>query len=146
MVPVPYKGAGAAFTDVLGGHVDAIIETVASIQPHANAGSLVALGVTTRTPSDIFPAVKPIADQGLPGFDISGWYTLFVPAGTPAEIVSRLNMAIKAASEDADVRKQLIAAGFDLAPVGEIAALPGFISTEREKWGRLVKEANLKPE
>jgi tripartite-type tricarboxylate transporter receptor subunit TctC len=146
MMPVPYKGSGAAFTDVLGGHVDVVIDTVAAIQPHANAGNLIPLGVTTRTPSELFPTVKPIADQGLSGFDISGWYMLFAPAGTPSDTVAKLHAAIRKASDDPGIRKQLIVAGFDLAPVGELASLPAFISAEREKWGRLVKDANLKPE
>jgi len=146
MVPVPYKGSAAAFTDVLGGHVDVVIDTVAAIQPHANAGNLVPLGVTTRTPSEQFPAVKPIADQGLAGFDISGWYMLCAPAGTPADVVATLHTALRKASDDSGIRKQMIAAGFDLAPVGELASLPAFVSAEREKWGRLVKDANLKPE
>ncbi len=80
----------------------------------------------------------------MPGLDVPGWFVLFAPKGVPPEIVAKLNAALKKGREDPDSRKQLLAVGLTSAPVGEPAQLTEFVRSEREKWGRFVKSANIK--
>lgn len=145
MLQVPYKGSAAAVTDVLGNHVKVIVDTVTSLRPQVQAGKLVPLAVTTRTPSELMPGVKPVADY-FPEFEVTGWQAVFVPKGTPRAIINKLNAEIKKIHALPEVRSQILAAGFDPGTVGDPAQLTEFIQSERQKWDRIIKSANLKAE
>lgn len=144
MTSVPYKGSAAAMTDALGGHVNVVIDTAAALQPHVASGKFVALGVTSLTPSQVLPGVKPVAEQGLPGFEVTGWFAFFAPKGTSHDVITRLNGALKRVSAQPETHKALLGAGFDTSPVGEPAQIAIFIRDERVKWDRIIKAANIK--
>jgi tripartite-type tricarboxylate transporter receptor subunit TctC len=146
MTGVPYKGAPAALNDFLGGHVHAMIDSATAVQQQVAAGTMVAIGVASGTPSELLPGVRTLAEQGLPGFEVPGWFALFAPHGTPPEIVQRLNAALRKVREDPDSRRQLMTAGIEPLPVGEPAALPGFVRSERDKFAKLIRDARLKAE
>lgn len=146
MAPVPYKGSPAALNDFLGGHVDAIIDSATVIQQQAAAGNLVPIGVASLTPSELLPGVRPLAEQGLRGFEVPGWFALFAPRGTPPEIVQRLNAALRKVREDPDSRRQLMASGVEPLQVGDPAALLEFVRGERDKFAKLIRDARLKAE
>jgi len=146
MTGVPYKGSPAALADFLGGHVHAVIDSATAIQQQVTAGTMVAIGVASRTPSELLPGVRPLAEQGLPGFELPGWFALFAPRGTPPEIAQRLNAALRKVREDPDSRRQLMANGMEPLPVGEPAALSEFVRGERDKFAKLIRDARLKAE
>ncbi len=144
MTGVPYKGGATALTDFLGGHVDGMIDSATVIQQQVAAGHMVAIGVASVGPSELLPGVRSLAEQGLPGFEVSGWFVLFAPRGTPMEIVSRLNGALTRLREDPDSRKQLMANGMEPVPVGQPAALSDFVRREKDKFATFVRDAGLK--
>ena len=146
MVSVPYKGSPAAINDLMGNHVQVIVDTAQALQPHINVGKIVPLGVTGLTHSELLPNVKTVEEQGMPGFEVTGWFMLFAPKGTPADIINKLNAAIKKVQANPETSKQLLAAGFDLATAGEPAQLSEFIRSEREKWGAIIKAAGIRAE
>jgi tripartite-type tricarboxylate transporter receptor subunit TctC len=111
MVHVPYKGAAPALTDLLGGQVDLYFGGISSAVPHLHAKRLRALGVTSRKRSVALPDLPTLDEGGLRGFDISTWFGILAPAGTPREVVSRLHAATVKAVADPQVRTTLLAVG-----------------------------------
>jgi len=144
LADIPYKGSPMAINDVLGGHVNVLVDTSSAIQPHVASGKFVPLAITTLDRSRIMPGVKTVAEQGLPGFEISGWFLLFAPKGTPSTIIDTLNTEMQKIHADPEFQNQLIGRGFDIAPVGEVAKLPEFIRVEHERWVRMAKDSNMK--
>ncbi len=144
MIGVPYKGGATALTDFLGGHVDGIIDSATVIQQQVAAGHMVAIGVASHGSSEQLPGVPSLAEQGVPGLEVSGWFALFAPRGTPTEIVSRLNVALARVKEDPDSRKQLMANGMEPVPVGNSAALVDFVRRETDKFATFIRDAGLK--
>jgi tripartite-type tricarboxylate transporter receptor subunit TctC len=146
LVHVPYKGGGQAIADVSGGHVSMYFATVAAAMPHARSGKLKALAVTTEKRTAALPSVPTIAESGLPGYDVSGWYGVLAPARTPRAIVDRLSREISKAVQTPEAKDTLInVLGVD--PVGsEPAQLDARIRSEIAKWSRLVKSLGIQPE
>jgi tripartite-type tricarboxylate transporter receptor subunit TctC len=144
MVHVPYRGSGPALTDLLSGQVQLSFPTsVASIE-YIRAGRLRALAVTTATRSEALPDI-PTVDEFLPGYEASNWVGVGAPNGTPAEIVDKLNKEINAALADPKLKVRL--ADLGNAPLALSPADFGrLIADETEKWGKVVKFANIKPE
>jgi len=144
-VHVPYKGSGAAFSDLVGGHVDLSLPSTASALPHVNSGRLRALGVTSGKRSTAYPDIPTIAEGGVAGFEVVGWYGLLGPARMSKEALTRLNTEIMRMAKNPDVRARLLKHGAD--PVGstpeEFAA---FVATDHQKWIKVVKAANIKIE
>ena len=142
-VHVPYKGSGAAFSDLVGGHVDLSFPSTASAFPHVAAGRLRALGVTSGKRSPAYPDVPTIAEAGVPGFDVVGWYGLLGPARMPKDVLARLSTEIIRIAKNPEVRELLKKRG--ATAVGstpeEFAA---FITTDHAKWSKVVKAANIK--
>ena len=138
IVHVPYKGNGPAYTDLIGGHVSVMFPTIPTAIPHVRAGKLRALAVTTRSRTPIAPELPPISESGVPGYEVSSWYGLLAPAGTPAAVISRLQREIAKVLRSPDVGEKLTAQGLDL--VGntpeEFAAV---IRSEIVKWARVIK-------
>jgi tripartite-type tricarboxylate transporter receptor subunit TctC len=144
MVHVPYKGSGPAMTDVLGGQVDMIFGTAAGVAGHVSQGKLRALGVTSPDPSPALKGVPTIAES-VPGYEVESWYGLYVPAGTPADRIARLNAAAKAAAQTDDFRKRVEAEGLAIR-AGAPAELDTYVRAEEARWRKVVKENNIKPD
>ena len=143
MVPVHYRGAAPAITDMIAGRVQVMIDAVVSSLSYIKSGQLRALAVTTATPQpDLLPGI-PTIGQFVPGYDASGWQGVCAPVKTPPEIVARLNREINALLADAKVKAQLAALG-GLAAAGTPADFGKFIAAETEKWGKVVRQAGVK--
>ena len=142
---VPYKGAGPALGDVIGGHIDMMFGPVVNIMPLDRGGELRALAVTSPKRSVYAPELPTMIEAGFPGFVVDSWYGLAAPAGTPREAVLRLNGALNAALRAPAMIEQLKTQG--LEPVGgppEDAAT--LIRSEVEKWTRIIRTAGIKPQ
>jgi tripartite-type tricarboxylate transporter receptor subunit TctC len=138
---VPYKGTGPALTDLLGGQVAMTFTDVLTALPHIKSGKLRALGVTTRERSQALPEVPTVAEQGIAGFDVSVFFGLVVPAGTPKEAIAKLNSAFATALKQPEVRQQLQAQGLEFASSTAPEQLGGFIQSEVGKWRTVVQKS-----
>jgi tripartite-type tricarboxylate transporter receptor subunit TctC len=145
MVHVPYKGLGPALTDLAGGHVLILISTVASAMPHVKSGRIRPLAVTTMQRSTVLPHVPTMNEAGVPGYEFSTWYGLFVPSATPRAIVDRLNRETAKALSAPDVKEQLASQGIEGAPTS-VEAFGAYVRNEVTKWGKVVKESGAKVE
>lgn len=144
MLHVPYRGGAPAITDLLGGRVQAMFESIPSLIGHLQVGRLRALAVTTAVRADALPDIPPIGDF-LPGFEASFWAGLGVAAGTPAEIINKLNGQINAGLADPKMTARLRdLGGTPLA--GSPSDFGKLIANETEKWGKVIRTANIKPE
>ena len=143
MVHVPYKGAAPAMQDLIGGQVQLMFDNFASANTQVKAGKVKALAVTTAKRSALAPDLPTIAESGLAGFDINTWFGIFVPAGTPRDVVERLHAEFTKALATPDVRERLTNLGAE--PVGnrpeEFAA---YIKSEGEKYARVIKASGAK--
>ena len=143
LVHVPYRGAGAgAITDVIAGRVDSAINTTGSLLQTVRSGQLRALAVTTRNRFPTAPELPTISESGVPGFDVSSWYALFVPAKTPAEIIAKLNAATVTALSEPAVRARFEPLGVvvESSTPEEMGAL---LQSEIDKWGPIIKAAGI---
>jgi tripartite-type tricarboxylate transporter receptor subunit TctC len=145
LVHVPYKGSGQAITDLLAGVVQLNIDTMPPVIEHIKSGSLRALAVTTPKRATQLPDVPTFEEEGLKGFTMTNWYGVAAPAGTPPEIVKRLNAEFDKALNDKDVKAKLVPVGAELAG-GSAAEFDAFIKTEIDKYAKLTKDANVKME
>ena len=143
MTHVPYKGAGPALADLIGGQVQVSFTSMPSVIGHIKGGKLRAIAVTSRARSDTLPELPTLAESGLPGFDVNPWFGLFAPAATPAAIVSQLNREINELLATADLRARF--AGQGAVPLAtspaEFAAL---LKQDIEKWAKVVKDSGAK--
>jgi tripartite-type tricarboxylate transporter receptor subunit TctC len=143
MTHVPYKGAGPAVNDVVGGHVQVMIAPFPSAAAHVKSGRLRALAVTGTKRSPLFPEVPTAAQSGLPGYSAASWFAVLAPAGTPREIVMRLNQEINRVLNAPEVKAAYAAEGIE--PAG---GTPGeLVRSMREgmaKWGKLVRDLGIK--
>jgi tripartite-type tricarboxylate transporter receptor subunit TctC len=143
LIHVPYRGAGAgAITDTIAGRVDSAFNTTGSLLQTVRSGQLRGLAVTTLKRFPTLPELPTIAESGVPGFDVSSWYGLFVPARTPPEIIARLNAATVTALSEPAVRARFDSLGVVIessTPEG-LAAL---LQSEIDKWGPIIKAAGI---
>jgi tripartite-type tricarboxylate transporter receptor subunit TctC len=144
MMPIDFKGSAQSITAVLGGHVDFMVDTIASLQSQVVGGQLKALGVTSAKSSRLLPGVKSIAEQGVTGYELVGWTVIFAPKGVTSEVVQTLTVALNKTLERADVQAKLLQLGID-PQMKTGNELKQFIASEKEKWGRLIGAAGLKP-
>ncbi|MDQ8032195.1 MAG: tripartite tricarboxylate transporter substrate binding protein [Bordetella sp.] len=143
MLHVPYKGSGPAIADLLGGQVDYMFDSITSAKPHIQSGKLRALAVTTAKRSSALPDVPTVAEAGLPGYELMPWFAAFAPAGTPPEVIARLNDAMRQALADPKVKSTLDSIGAE--PIGGSPdALRDHLAKETAQWAALVKERNIK--
>ena len=143
MVHVPYKGAAPAMTDLLGNHVNMMFDFLSAASPQIKSGKLRALGVTSNTRSDIFPDIPTIAEAGLPGYEMLGYFGVFARAGTAPEVVERLNREIAAVVSTPEVKKRLAelsATPMNLSP----AEFTRDMKSDVEKWAKVVKTAGIR--
>jgi tripartite-type tricarboxylate transporter receptor subunit TctC len=145
MLHVPYRGSTAAHPDLLGGRTAMIFDTITAILPHVQSGGVRAIAVTTPTRSPSQPDLPTVAESGLTGYDANTWGGILAPAGTPKEIVLKLNAEINKVLAMEDVRAKLTATGIEIqgGPPERFAA---YIKAEVEKWGKVTKEAGILPE
>ena len=142
IVHIPYKGSSAALPDLMAGRVQMMFENVAVMTPHVRQGSLRALAVTGGKRSSLLPEVPTVAESGLPGFEVVGWFGLLAPAGTPVPVIEKLNSAVNQALAKEAVAKRLGDMGAD--PVGgTTAAFASFLAGETAKWGKVIREAGI---
>jgi tripartite-type tricarboxylate transporter receptor subunit TctC len=144
LVHVPYRGAGPALVDLLGGQVQVMFASMSSSIEYVRAGRLRALAVTTAMRSPVLPDI-PMMSEFVPGYEASFWTGIGAPKNTPSEIVDKLNTEINAALADPKMKTRLTELG--------VAALPGspadfgkLIASETEKWGKVIRAANIKAE
>ncbi len=145
MLHVPYKGSTAAHSDLLSGRVSLMFDTVTAINPHVKGGALRALAVTTAKRSAAAPDVPTMAEAGLKGYETSTWGGVLAPAGTPKDVVDKLNAEMNKALAAPDVRQRMLDAGIEPAG-GTPQQFAGFIQSEMAKWGKVAKTAGIQPE
>jgi tripartite-type tricarboxylate transporter receptor subunit TctC len=142
MTNVPYRGAAPGIQDLIPGRIDSFFNNIAPMLPLASQGQLRLLAVTTAKRAAMAPDVPAMAET-LPGYDVSGWYALFVPAKTPKDIIQKMYTGVKAATDDPTIRKRLEEQA--MIVVGSTPdELGRFHKAELDKWGPLIKEAGIK--
>jgi tripartite-type tricarboxylate transporter receptor subunit TctC len=142
MVHIPYRGAGPAITDLLGGQVDMIFGTAAAVSNMVDQGKLRALAVTTPEVSAAFKGV-PTVGATVPGYAVESWYGLYAPAGTPADVIQKLNAAARKAARSPEFSKKVEQEGLAVV-ASDPAELDRYVKAEEARWGRIVKENNIK--
>ncbi len=140
---IPYKGSSPALTDLLGGQIDMMFTTVASVAQYINSGKLRALAVTSGKRSPAWPDLPTLAEAGLVGYMAESWYSVYAPAGTPAAVVARLNAALKQAVKSENFRSRVEAEGL-VSNVGTPAELERYVMAEQLRWRRVVQDARIK--
>ena len=139
---VPYRGAAPGLNDLIPGRIDSFFNNIAPVVPLMRQGQVRGLAVTTARRSGAAPEVPTIAESGLPGFDVPGWYAIFVPAKSPPEIVAKMNTDVNAAIADATVKARLEDLGLFVGG-STPEALGAYVRTETEKWGPVIKAAGI---
>jgi len=143
-VHVPYRGAAPAMTDLLAGQVQVIFDNLPTSLEHIKAGKVRPLAVTTATRAAALPEI-PTVGEFVPGYEVSSWFGIGVPKGVPAEIVAKLNRDINAALNDPTIKTRIAELSSVPLPMTP-AAFSTHLADETEKWGKVVKAANIKPE
>lgn len=143
MMHVPYKGSNPAAVDLLAGHVQAAILDLATAKGHIETGRLKALAVTSAKRTAIAPELPTMAEAGLPGYELNSWFGLIMPAGTPPEIVKRMNAEVTAVLKDPKVRDALLTAKAEPAPT-TADEMRNAIKAEIQQTAALIKAANIK--
>ena len=142
MLHVPYRGAGPALNDLLPGRVDVMFNNIGAVLPLIRGGKLRGLAVTTAKRTPAAPDLPPIAEAGVPGFDVSSWYALLAPAKTAPQIIRKMHADTVAALSDAVTKERLEQLG--VVVVGSTPAeLAAFLRAEMDKWGPVIKEAGI---
>ena len=140
---VPYRGAAPAVTDVVGGQVHAMFADLPVLMPQIRGGTLRPIGVGSKRRASVLPDVPTLDEQGIKDVYADNWYALFAPAKTPAPVIARLNAAVNAVLKDPETAKKLIEAGADPA-AGTPEQLAEFLKSELDRWGKVVREKNIK--
>lgn len=143
VVHVPYKGAGPANVELMSGQVQAFFNNVLAARPHIDSRRMRVLAVTSARRSPAMPEVRTLAESGLPGFDVTGWYGVLVPAGTPTAIVTKIQTDIAAVLQAPDIASKLSSEGAE--PVASNSAhFAKFLQSETQKWAKVVSTAGIK--
>jgi tripartite-type tricarboxylate transporter receptor subunit TctC len=146
LVHVPYKGAGPALNDIIGGHVDMYFPGFPPVMPMMKAGSVKVLAVSSAARSQAVPEIPTVAEAtGFSDFDFTLWQGFFAPKGTPQDVVARLNSEINKILADAATRQKLIDAGANVSPLS-IAQFAAFVQAERDKYERIIRLTGVKAE
>jgi tripartite-type tricarboxylate transporter receptor subunit TctC len=142
MLHVPYKGSGPAVSDLLGGQTNYMFDSITSARPHIQSGKLRALGVTTAKRSSSLPDVPTLAEAGVPGYEVSPWFAVFMPASTPKAIVNKLNAALLDAMKQPDVVARFDAIGAE-AVGSSPAELAKHLADESARWSKLITDRGI---
>ena len=145
LVHIPYKGSGPSFTDLLGGQVSLTYDSLLQALPYIKEGRLRALAVLGSKRSALLPQTPTVAESGVPGYELTNWFGLVVPAATPHDLISRLYSDVSRVLGQAEVRDKLQSMGADVigSKPDEFAA---FMRAETSKWARVIKEAHIRAE
>jgi tripartite-type tricarboxylate transporter receptor subunit TctC len=142
MTHIPYKGSGPAIVDLVGGQIPFAFESMIPVLPHVKAGKLRALAVTSAKPSPVLQEIPTVAESGVPGFESIAWYGVVAPAGTPRDIITKLNTEMARILNLPDIKQRLIEMGSP--PVaGTPDQFGALIKSEIVKWGKVVKQAHV---
>jgi tripartite-type tricarboxylate transporter receptor subunit TctC len=148
LTPVYYKGGGPALNDIIAGHVDVYCDPATGPTPHIKAGTIKGYAVTSKSRLPTLPDTPTSAEAGVPAFDVTTWYGMYAPRGTPQPILDTVNAALRSALKDPTVAGRF--AELSMVPMGEDrvtpAALEGFLKSEIVKWGRIIKAAGVTPQ
>nr|WP_244303688.1 tripartite tricarboxylate transporter substrate binding protein [Acidovorax delafieldii] len=140
---IPYKGSGPAVTDMLGGQVDLMFDSITSARPHIQSGKLRALAVTTARRSAALPDVPTLAEAGVTGYEVSPWFAVFVRAGTPPEVIARLNKVLNTAMKQPETLRKLEGVGAE--PIGSTPQeLAAHLNHELDRWGQLIRQRQIR--
>ncbi len=142
---IPYRGGTPAITDVIGGQLPLVAVNALEVLPHVKSGKLKVLAALSPNRSSIFPDVPTIAESGFPGFEASVWYGLVAPAATPKPIVQKLHEEVQKALQTKEVRERMNAVGGEVVP-GSSEMFTNLIRSERARYSKLVREANIQPD
>ncbi|MFZ4479052.1 MAG: tripartite tricarboxylate transporter substrate binding protein [Rhodoferax sp.] len=142
---IPYRGGAPAITDAIGGQLPLVAVNALEVLPHVRSGKLKVLAVLSSGRSAIFPDVPTIAESGYPGFEASVWYGLLAPAATPRPVLARLHVEVQKALQTPEVRERMTAVGGEVIP-GSAEQFAALIHSERLRYEKLVREANIKPD
>jgi tripartite-type tricarboxylate transporter receptor subunit TctC len=142
---IPYKGSGPATADLLGGHVKVGLPGISIAIPHAKAGRIIPLAVTSARRAPQIPEVPTIDESGVPGYDAAVWFGMFAPKGTPVAVINRLYESIQQAIKLPDVENGYLVSG-NVAITSRPEEFGAFIRNEFVKWGRVVREAKIQGE
>lgn len=145
MVAVHYKGDGAAFIDILGGHVSMMNSSLGAVLPHVRTGKMRGIAVTSMKRSTMAPEFPTIAESGVEGFEVITWFGILVPAATPKDIVNKLNSEIVQVLAQPKIRDQLVNMGFEVVP-NTPEQYAAFLKDENVRWGKVVRDLGLKAE
>jgi len=145
IVHVPYKGSSPAMTDLLGGQVDMMFEGGVSSLPHVKSGKLRALATTGRKRTEVMPELPTMAESGVAEFDITVWFAMVAPAGTPRPIIERLNREVGEILRTRELKEKFSAAGIDISP-STPEELGERIRADLPYYGKLMREAGIQPE
>jgi tripartite-type tricarboxylate transporter receptor subunit TctC len=144
-VIVQYKGGGPALTDTIAGQVQFNLGSLVQMMPHVRSGKLKALGVSGAKRNAAMPDVPTIAEAGVPGYEVSNWWGILAPAGTPPPVLDRLYKEINVILDSPETRKRFELEGAEVIRM-KPAEITAFVAKETEQWTRVVKEAGIKPE
>jgi len=145
MVHIPYKGIAASYPDLFAGQIQLTFASIISATPHIKSGKLRALAVTSRTRARNMPELPPLAEAGVPGFEVVQWYGMLAPAGTPSAIVERVQRAVAGALAQADVIARMASEGSE--PVGSAPRdFAAHIKGEHAKWSNVIRQAGIRAE
>jgi len=139
---IKYKASSQSMADVMGGQIPLVIDTVTAARPHLASGKLRALGISSLKESAVLPGVHPISQQGVAGFDVVAWDALFAPRGTPPAIIKKMSEYVRQALQQPETRRKLLDSGVEPL-VMDPAQLDAFVLDERQKWGGIIKAANI---
>lgn len=142
-VHIPYKGTGPAITELIGGQVQMMITGVVALMPHVKSGKLRGLAVTSAKRVAALPDLPTVAESGVPKFDVSSWFGVFLPAGTPKPIVARMNSEIRRIVDIPDVRQKLVNQGAD-PETNTPEEFAAYVKSEMEKWGKVVRDTGAR--
>lgn len=142
---IPYKGRAQSLPDLISGRISMLFDNLSSSLPLIKAGELQALGVTTLKRSPAAPEIPTMAEQGLPGFEATSWFSLMAPANLPPSLQKRLNALTRQTLNQPDIKAKLLASGLEPAP-GSPQELTKLIQTETNKWGRVIYRSGAKLE
>lgn len=144
MLMIPYKGGGPAAMDLAAGRTSMLLDSQLALQGLQSTGRIRYLGIASQSPSAVFPDLEPIG-RDLPGFEATAWFGVMAPAGTPPAVVEQLNAEINRVLDDPEVRRALLAGGFEPQTMTP-AEWGRFLASETDRWGNLIRKANIRIE
>jgi tripartite-type tricarboxylate transporter receptor subunit TctC len=143
--PVPYRASSQMTTDLIGGHIDMMFHNLPVVLPHVKTGALRGLAITSAQRSPVTPDIPTVAELGVPGYEVTPWYGMYVPAGTPRPVIDRLNADLGKILAMPEMKTWIAAQGGEPGG-GTPDDLAAFQAAETKKWGTLVRAANIKPQ